>query len=786
MTLLRRLIILQALFVITVSNSRARGTEPYKDPSRAIEERVIDLMSRMTLEEKVGQLLCLQGWNMYDRKGGYVSISAEFAEELSKNHIGMLWATLRADPWTQKTLSNGLDPRLAAEAVNAIQKYAIENTRLGIPLFIAEECPHGHMAIGTTVFPTSIGQASTWNPELIETMAKSISSEASAQGVHIGYGPVLDLAREPRWSRMEETYGEDPVLIARMGEAVVRGFQGDNPVAGKNVISTLKHFVGYGNPEGGHNGGHSNIGRRDLMQNYMYPFSAAVKSGTGSVMSAYNSIDGIPCTSNEQLFNGILRSEWDFEGFTVSDLGAIGGLRGVHRTATDMTDAAIQAISAGIDVDLGGNAYQLLVKAVKEGRIEESVIDRSVERVLSAKFRMGLFENPFADPGIAETVVNDDSNRELAREIARQSVILLKNAGEVLPLSREISRLAVIGPNADNFYNQLGDYTAPQEKGKIITVLEGINAKLPKAEIEYVKGCGIRDTIHTEIDKAVEAARKADVAIVVLGGSSARDFRTDYLDTGAAVVTHSIDNPALGDMDSGEGFDRATLELLGKQQELLEAVAATGTPVVLVLVQGRPLDISWASDNIPAIINAWYPGEQGGYAIADVLFGDYNPAGRLPVSYPRSEGQLPVYYNYPKPARHDYVEMSSSPLYPFGFGLSYTSFEYSGMSVDETTAGFNISFHIENTGKVAGDEVCQLYLRQEYSSVVTPVRRLLSFQRISLGEGEKRRVAFSLTHEDMAIYGKDMLLKTEAGKYRVMIGASSEDIRLNTDIFLQP
>lgn len=778
---LRRLILTCIIFTVITSVIRAQTIEPYKDPMLTAEERVADLLGRMTLEEKVGQLTCLTGWKMYERYGADVSVSQKFAKALSEKHIGMLWATLRADPWTQKTLSNGLNPKLAAEAINAIQKYTIENTRLGIPIFISEECPHGHMAIGTTVFPTSIGQASTWNPGLIEKMAAVIATEASSQGTHIGYGPILDLAREPRWSRMEETYGEDPLLIGRMGEAVVKGFQNENPTAGKSIISTVKHFVGYGNPEGGHNGGHSNIGRRDLMQNYMYPFNASVEAGAGSVMSAYNSIDGIPCTSNGELFNGTLRKDWEFTGFTVSDLGSIGGIRGVHRTAVDLTDAAVQAITAGIDVDLGGEAYPLLVKAVRDGMIEESVIDRAVSRVLYAKFNMGLFENPYVDPAETEDV-NNTANREVARGTARESIILLRNENNLLPLSKKTKRIAVIGPNADNIYNQLGDYTAPQDRSKIITVLDGIKAKLPKAHIEYVKGCGIRDTLHLEIDEAVEAARKADVAIIALGGSSARDFRTDYMDTGAAIVSHSIDNPELSDMESGEGFDRSTLKLLGKQQELLEAVAATGTPVILILIQGRPLDISWASENIPSIMNAWYPGEQGGHSIADVLFGDYNPAGRLPVSYPRSEGQLPVYYNHPRPARHDYVETASSALYPFGYGLSYTSFGYSGLNIFETESGFLISFDVTNTGDTKGDEVAQLYLGQQFSSVVTPAKQLKHFKRINLGKGEKCSVEFLLTHKDLEIYGKDNTFRTEPGKYTIMIGASSEDIRLKAEI----
>lgn len=771
------------IFYNTVS-VYCQSIEKYRDTTLSTTERVEDLLSRMTLDQKVGQLTCMLGWEMYQKEGDSVIVSQKFKDAVDQRDVGMLWATLRADPWTQKSLSSGLNPTLSAQAINALQKYVIENTPLGIPLLIAEECPHGHMAIGTTVFPTAIGQASTWNPELIEQMAGVIALEASAQGVHIGYGPILDLMREPRWSRMEESYGEDPILIAMMGEAMVKGFQKKDSTTSRGLISSLKHFAGYGNPEGGHNGSHSNIGRRDLLQNYLLPFERAIKAGAGSVMSSYNSIDGIPSSCNEELLTNILREEWGFKGFTISDLGSIEGISGTHRVAGNLAEASQMAIESGLDVDLGGSAYsRTLASLVLCGQLDISVIDRAVSRVLTMKIEAGLFENPYIDPTLADKRVRNKENVELAREVARQSITLLKNDQKLLPLNKYIKKIAVIGPNADNIYNQLGDYTAPQHRSNIMTVLDGLKSKLPGAKIRYVKGCAIRDTSSSEISEAVKAAKESDIAIVVLGGSSARDFRTEYQQTGAATVSDPLTTKNLSDMESGEGYDRATLDLLGNQNRLLKEIASTGTPVILVLIQGRPLNISAIPDNVRAIINAWYPGQEGGNAIADVIFGDYNPAGRLPLSYPRSEGQLPTYYNYPRPYRHNYVEMTSEPLYPFGYGLSYTTFKYSDLIITPAPDGIHISLDIENTGSKDGDEVIQLYLTHERSSVVTPVKQLKYFHRTHLKRGEKKRVTHLLPYSQMTIYNREMDRVFEPGNYIIQIGASSEDIRLSTKIF---
>jgi beta-glucosidase len=758
----------------------------YKNPSYSIDKRVQDLLQRMTVEEKVGQLSTLLGWEMYDKTSDGIQASLKFKEAVKTQHIGMLWATLRADPWTKKTLETGLTPTEAAEATNALQKFMTDSTRLGIPLLLSEECPHGHMAIGTTVFPTAIGQASTWNPTLIQQMAQTIAKEARATGSHVGYGPILDLARDPRWSRLEETYGEDQVLNGKMGAAMVRGFQGNDLKSGINIISTLKHFTAYGIPEGGHNGGSVTIGQRELEQAYLSPFRQAVKAGALSVMTAYNSIDGVPCSANPWLLKEALRNDWGFKGFVVSDLGSISGLVGSHHVAATPAEAAAKAINAGLDADLSGYGYgTALLKAIQDGLVTEKVLDTAVSNVLYQKFALGLFENPYVDIAKVKSSIRTDEHVALARRVARESIILLKNSNQTLPLQKNLHNIAVIGPNANNIYNQLGDYTAPQSEENIVTVLEGISNKVgTSTKVSYVKGCNVRDTTNAHIEDAVEAARKADVAIVVLGGSSARDFKTSYQETGAAQVT--ANQNSLSDMESGEGFDRSTLDLLGKQLALLKAIQKTGTPVVLVTIKGRPLNLNWAQNNVAAIVDAWYPGQEGGNAIADVLFGDYNPAGRLTVSVPKSVGQLPMYYNYKNPAKHDYVEVDSKPLYNFGYGLSYTTFTYSNLKLKTIEKGNDfetqVTFRLKNTGKYDGDEVAQLYVRDEVSSVVTAITQLKSFQRIHLKAGEEKEISFLLTADDLKLLNQPMKWVTEKGTFKIMIGSSSDNIKLTTDL----
>ena len=756
----------------------------YENPALAVEERVSALLSQMTLEEKVGQMLTSLGWPMYERQGNTIRLTEQLVREIEEYHTGSLWGFMRADPWTQRTLTTGLTPALAAKASNMLQKYAIEHGRLGIPLFLAEECPHGHMAIGTTVFPTSIGQASTWNPELIRRMGRAIATEASAQGAHIGYGPVLDLARDPRWSRVEETYGEDAYLNGVMGTALVKGFQGEFPRTKGKVIATLKHFAAYGWTEGGHNGGSAHVGNREMEEAIYPPFREAVAAGALSVMSSYNEIDGIPCTANSDLLTGLLKERWQFKGFVVSDLYAIGGLR-EHGVADTDYAAAVKAVNAGVDSDLGTNVYAgQLVDAVKKGDVQETVINKAVSRILALKFHMGLFDHPFVDEREPEQVVASIEHLELAREVARQSIILLKNENELLPLNKKMKTIAVIGPNADNVYNMLGDYTAPQSESSVVTVLDGIRQKVSNdTHIIYAKGCAVRDSSKVGFQEAIEAARQSDVVVMVMGGSSARDFSSKYEETGAAKVSDSH----ISDMESGEGYDRSTLELLGRQRELIREMGKLNKPIVLVLIKGRPLLLEDIEAEVDAIVDAWYPGMQGGNAIADVLFGDYNPAGRLTISVPRSVGQLPVYYNTKRKGnRSKYIEEEGTPRYPFGYGLSYTSFNYSDLRAEvvesEDSCLVNISVKVRNEGSRDGDEVVQLYLRDEVASFTTPFKQLCGFQRIHLKVGETKEITFRLDKKSLALYMQNEEWAVEPGRFTLMLGGSSEQIYQQKEI----
>lgn len=779
----RLYILVMVQMVCTLGFTQSSPSLPaYKDPSLSIDMRLSDLLSRMTLEEKVGQLLCPLGWEMYEIHGSEVHPSGKFKQLIKERNAGMLWATYRADPWTKKTLANGLNPELSAKAGNALQKYVMENTRLGIPMFLAEEAPHGHMAIGATVFPTGIGMAATWSPELVKEVGQVIAKEIRSQGGHISYGPVLDLTRDPRWSRVEETFGEDPVLSGILGASMVDGLGGGNLSQKYATIATLKHFLAYAVPEGGQNGNYASVGIRDLHQNFLPPFRKAIDAGALSVMTSYNSIDGIPCTSNHYLLTQLLRNEWKFRGFVVSDLYSIEGIHESHFVALTKENAAIQSVTAGVDVDLGGDAYTNLCHAVQSGQIDKAVIDTAVCRVLRMKFEMGLFEHPYVDPKIAAKTVRRKEHIELARKIAQSSITLLKNENSILPLSKTINKVAVIGPNADNRYNMLGDYTAPQEDSNVKTVLDGILTKLSPSRVEYVRGCAIRDTTVNEIEQAIEAARRSEVVIVVVGGSSARDFKTSYKETGAAVAEEG----SVSDMECGEGFDRASLSLLGRQQELLESLQKTGKPLIVVYIEGRPLEKNWASEYADALLTAYYPGQEGGNAIADVLFGDYNPSGRLPISVPRSVGQIPVYYNKKAPRNHDYVEVSSSPLYSFGYGMSYTTFEYSDLQVVQKSARcFEVSFKVKNTGKYDGEEVSQLYMRDEYASVVQPMKQLKHFERFYLKKGEEKKVTFVLTEEDFFLVNYTLKKVVESGNFHLMIGAASNDIRLQNVILVE-
>ena len=731
------------------------------------QDRVEALLSQMTIEEKCGQLTCPIGFNFYGKDGDSLWLSESFLGMMDTLPLGSCWAVLRADPWSRKTVETGLHPRESARLLNMMQRYAIENTRLGIPLLFCEETPHGHMAVGTTVFPTGIAQASTWNPQLLEQMGEVMGKEVRLQGAQIGYGPVLDIARDPRWSRVEETMGEDPYLAGVLGAAIVKGMR-------KHVCATLKHLAAYGIPQSGHNAATAEVGPNRLMTDYLPSFEKAIREGGAkTVMTSYNTIDGVPCSANRWLLQEVLRNSWNFKGVVFSDLNAVNAIYATQHVAADPAEAAALALKAGVDIDLGGYNYGgFLKEALQRGLVTEADIDRAVRHVLQLKFDLGLFENPYVDENLAETEVGTKENAQLAKQVALESAVLLKNDG-ILPFGEHINKVAVIGPNADNMYNQLGDYTAPQDPDRIVTMLEGIQAK-GRAEVTYAKGCAIRDEADADLEEAVRIAKAADVVVLVVGGSSARDFKTSYEETGAAIVNNQI-----SDMDCGEGYDRSTLKLLGKQEELMQRIYATGKPVVTVYIQGRPLDMNLANEKSNALLTLWYPGMEGGSALADILWGDYNPAGRLPISAPRSVGQIPVYYSQPQTG--DYVEESAKPLFPFGYGLSYTQFEYSDLQVQTVSkmdTVCKVTCQVKNIGTRDGDEIVQLYVRDEEASIAPASKLLKGFKKVHINKGETKQVVFYLTERDLSVYSSEKGWHFEAGEFTVVVGNSSESALL--------
>ena len=771
------------LFVaaLLLGTGQAMAQQPlYKQANAPIEERIKDLMERMTVEEKVGQLCCPMGWEMYTKTGNKVEASELYKKQMGNGMpIGSYWAVLRADPWTQKTLENGLNPELAAEALNKLQKFAVEETRLGIPVLFAEETPHGHMAIGATVFPTGLSMASTWNPELLRRAGEIVALEARLQGANVGYGPVLDISREPRWSRMEESFGEDPMLAGILGVAYMKGMQGDVQNDGKHLYSTVKHFAAYGTPEGGHNGDRAMVGMNQLFSDFLPPMKMAVENGLATIMTSYNAIDGVPCTSNKFLLTDILRGKWGFDGFVYSDLFSIDGIAGTHHVAADVKEAGKLSLEAGVDMDLGANAYgKRTLELLNEGRLDMKYVDAAVANILRLKFKMGLFENPYVSPKDAKKYVRSEAHRQVAREVAREGIVLLKNDG-ILPLSKDVKSIAVIGPNADTQYNQLGDYTAPQDDKFITTPLEGIQAAVSKkTEVKYVKGCAIRDVTMSDIPGAVKAAKESDVVVLVVGGSSARDFRVKYEAT-AAAIANDEEGQILLDMDCGEGYDRSTLDLLGDQEKLMQALIETGKPLVVVYIQGRTLKMNLAAEKANALLTAWYPGGEGGHAIADVLFGDYNPAGRLPVSIARNEGQLPIYYS--KGKQRAYMDGEANALYSFGYGLSYTKFEYSDLQIKPGNGKDilqTVTCTVKNTGDRDGQEIVQLYIRDMVASIAQAPILLKSFERVELKKGESKTITFNLGKQELSMYNAQLEEVVEPGDFKVMVGAASDDIRL--------
>ncbi|MEK3880078.1 glycoside hydrolase family 3 N-terminal domain-containing protein [Paenibacillus sp. FSL M7-0420] len=753
----------------------------YKDKARPVADRVQDLLQRMTLGEKAGQLVQPFGWQCYEKRAdGTTGMTEAFKRQVAAGGVGSLYGTLRADPWTGVTLETGLSPKEGAEAVNAIQAYAMQESRLGIPILFGEECSHGHMAIGATVFPVPLALGSMWNPELYREMCRVVALETRSQGGAATYSPVLDVVRDPRWGRTEETFGEDPFLIAAMGVEAVKGLQGERLDAGDSVLATLKHFAAYGSSEGGRNSAPVHMGLRELHEVDLLPFRKSVEAGALSIMTAYNEIDGVPCTTNRYLLQDVLREQWGFDGFVITDCGALGMLTNGHNTADSGETAVAQALLAGIDMEMSGEMFeQHIAAAIEHGRLQESDLDRAAARILELKFKLGLFDRPYADPEQAESIIGKPEHRELARRIAGESIIMLKNENAALPLSKGIRKLAVIGPNADAPYNQLGDYTSPQPAGAIVTVLEGIRQALGGGadKVLYAPGCRIKGDSREGFAPALACAAEADAVVLAIGGSSARDFGEGTIDllTGASVVTEH----SWSDMECGEGIDRSTLNLMGVQLELAQELHKLGKPLIVVYINGRPIAEPWIVEHADAILEAWYPGQEGGHAIADILFGEVNPSGRLTISIPKHVGQLPVYYYKRRTRGKRYLETDFHAEYPFGYGLSFSEFSYSNLKVEPPVISADeealVSVDVTNRGDRAGSEVVQLYISDLASSITRPEKQLKGFRKISLQPGDTQTVTFRVGREELEYVSADLTRIVEPGEFAVMAGPHSAE-----------
>jgi beta-glucosidase len=756
---------------------KPRKTAPtYKNASLPSQKRVKDLLARMTLEEKAAQMMCVwqsKAQTMLDAHGNF---DLEKAKKSFSDGHGLGQVGRPSDA------GGGKKAREMAELTNAIQKFFLEHSRLGIPVMFHEECLHGHAAPDGTSFPQPIALGATFNPELVESLFTMTALEARLRGAHHALTPVVDVAREPRWGRVEETYGEDPFLVSRLGIAAVRGFQGDATFNDKrHVLATLKHFVGHGQPESGMNCAPANVSMRVLRETFLYTFREALReAGAVTLMASYNEIDGVPSHANKWLLRDLLRKDWGFKGFVVSDYYAIWELgyrpdTHGHNVAKDKKESCALAVEAGVNIELPDpDCYLHLVELVKKGVLKESQLDDLVAPMLFWKFEMGLFDDPYVDPDEADRVVGCDEHSGLALTAAHEAMTLLKNESGIAPLNlNEVKIIAVIGPNADR--SLLGGYSGVPKHN--VTVLDGIKEKAGKnVKVLYSEGCKItiggswnQDAVvpsdpaedRKQIAEAVKVARKADVIVLAIGGNE------------------QTSREAWGLNHMG---DRTSLDLIGRQEELVKAMVALGKPVIVFLFNGRPLSINYVAENVPVIYECWYLGQETGRAVADVLFGDYNPGGKLPISVPRSVGHLPVFYNYKPSARRGYLFDDVSPLYAFGYGLSYTTFSIENPRLAKkkikTDGSTKVTVDVTNTGQRAGTEVVQLYIRDLVSSVTRPIKELKGFRKVSLEPGESAKVTFEITPDLLSFFDVNMKYVVEPGDFEIMVGNSSRDADL--------
>jgi beta-glucosidase len=746
----------------TADQARANAfatTSPESDDQSEMDRFVADLMSRMTLKEKIGQLNLLS--SSWDVTGPM--LREGYQDDVRAGNVGAIFNAH------------------TAKYTRSLQKLAVEETRLGIPLLFGYDVIHGYK----TIFPISLGEAASWDLAAIENAARVAAIEASAAGVHWTFAPMVDIARDARWGRISEGAGEDPYLGSEIARARVRGFQGNDLAAVDTVLATAKHYAAYGQAQAGRDYHTTDMSLRELWDTYLPPFRAASEAGVATYMTAFNELNGVPATANAYLLNEILKTRWRFEGFVVSDYTAVDELV-PHGFARDQKHAAELAINAGVDMDMQGTSFMTHLAALsKAGRVSVDTIDEAVRRILEMKYRLGLFLDPYrySDEEREKEAIYAEEHLEAARDTARKSIVLLKNERGLLPLETSDISLAVIGPLADSKADMVGSWSAAGDREeRPVSLLEGIKARLGESvDVHYEEGASYRFDPEDDtgaFDAALAAAGRADVIIAAMGESSEM---------------------------TGEAASRTSLGLPGNQQELLIALRKLGKPVVLVLMNGRPLAIEWADENVHAILEAWFAGTEGGHAIADVLFGDYNPSGKLPVTFPRNVGQVPIHYNMkntgrpysPNDAeqkyRSRYLDSPNSPLYPFGYGLSYTIFEYSDLALDRTRLGaddnITVSVTVANTGEVDGEEVVQLYVRDLVGSVTRPVKELKGFRKILLESGESQVVRFELRPSDLAFHRQDMSYGAEAGEFRVFVGSNSEDLleanfRLTEDVVL--
>lgn len=771
------------LILFTLLSMQNEKVPDYKKPDLSIEQRVSDLLSRMTLEEKAAQMIAAadevkDSIHISDKdEVSFGDIKAAFPHGVGQ--VTRLSETVGGQSQTSRQGDKPLTPRQNALIANALQKYFMEETRLGIPVIFHEECLHGLVASHTTSFPHPIAMAGTFNTRLVEEVYTMIAKETRLRGGHQALTPVVDIARDARWGRVEETFGEDPYLTSRIGISAIRGFQGTEQAIDKeHIAATLKHFAAHGQPENGTNTGPANYSERILREVHFFPFREIIqKANARSVMTTYHEIDGVPINANKWLVTDLLRKEWGFDGFVVSDYYSIREMHerygiGAHRVAADGKHAAELALHAGVNIELPDpDCYLNVVELVKEGKISESQIDLLVGEMLKVKFDLGLFDDPYVDPDEAQLYCGSEENRKLAKEAALQSITLLENRDNAVPLNVDkLLSIAVIGPNANR--ENIGGYSG--STNYYATVLDGITRKVgKKAKVNYAEGCRItiggswvEDEVvfpdpeeeKQKIAEAVEVALASDVVVLVIGGNeqSSREAWNKY---------------HLG--------DRASLQLMGMQDELIDALHETGKPIIAFVYNGRPLAFNNLIEKADAIFECWYPGQESGEAVADILFGDYNPGAKLPISFPRSVGHIPVYYNHKPSARRGYLADDVSPLYPFGYGLSYCTFERSNLHLEKEVISRDesviVKVDVKNTGSLKGDEVIQLYIRDELSSVTRPVKELKDFARITLEPGETKTVELEISPEKLRFWDINMEYVVEPGKFTIMVGNSSAD-----------